>query len=272
MQSIQQRSFWKGIPCRSNCRSECHFAHDRFGDDECINNYLASLDLINWQRYRQGPEDELALEANGDYTRYIGYIHFANYSTEEGVDNLLNNVWYNPNEIFLESGTPEARQHAFWVNVFETYYNIADQLENKTLESCINSTTCLSTTTKIVKVERRCSASVYVDNDAYRNFLHGKFNCTPIDMESAVLALVIIYVIIVFSLSMEKPFIIIRALSDLAGKSSSENEGTILHNLASKGVVIVVTEFFNLLSSLADKPTNGIRVYDICFNADSQST
>ncbi|XP_057833262.1 bark storage protein A-like [Cryptomeria japonica] len=215
----------------------------------------AHTGLWNWQRYGQGEDDELPLESNGDYTRDIGYIHFANYSTEEGIDNLLNNVWYNPDEIFPESGTPEVREHAFWVNVSETYYNLADQLENITLESCINSTTCLSTTPKIVKVERGCSASIFVDNAAYRNFLHEKFDCTPIDMESAAVALV--------SLSMGKPFIIIRSLSDLAGGSSTENEATIFLNLASKNAVIVVTEFFNLLLSLADKPTNGLGVYNM---------
>ncbi|GLJ53334.1 hypothetical protein SUGI_1137280 [Cryptomeria japonica] len=208
------------------------------------------LGFYYWRVFRhgQGVNDELALESNGDYTRKIGHIHFANYSTEEGVDNLLNNVWYNPDEIFPLSGTPEVRQHAFWVNVSETYYNLAEQLKNITLESCTNSTTCLSTKPKIVKVERGCSASVYLDNASYRNFLHGKFNCTPIDMESAAVALV--------SLSMEKPFIIIRALSDLAGGSSAGNEASIFENLASKNAVIVVTKFFNLLSSVADKPTN----------------
>ena len=81
------------------------------------------------QRYGQGENDELALESNGDYTRDIGYLHIANYSTEEGSDNLLNNVWYNPDEIFPESGTPEVREHVFWVNVSQTYYKLADQLE-----------------------------------------------------------------------------------------------------------------------------------------------
>ncbi|XP_057862815.1 bark storage protein B isoform X2 [Cryptomeria japonica] len=190
--------------------------------------------------YGQGEDDELAWESNGDYTRDIGYIHFANYSTEESCDNLLNNVWFNPDEIFPKNGIPEVREHAFWVNVSETYYNLAEQLQNVTLESCINSTTCLPTTPKIVKVERGCSASILAANAAYKNLLHEKFNCTLIDMESAAVALV--------SLSMGKPFIIIRALSGLA-----------FSNLASKNAVIALTKFFELLS---DKPTNGIEMYD----------
>ena len=37
------------------------------------------------QRYGQGPEDELPLEANGDYTREIWYLNFANYTTNISV-------------------------------------------------------------------------------------------------------------------------------------------------------------------------------------------
>ncbi|GLJ53333.1 hypothetical protein SUGI_1137270 [Cryptomeria japonica] len=208
--------------------------------DVTIPRQWAHTGLWNWQTYGQGEDDELAWESNGDYTRDIGYIHFANYSTEESCDNLLNNVWFNPDEIFPKNGIPEVREHAFWVNVSETYYNLAEQLQNVTLESCINSTTCLPTTPKIVKVERGCSASILAANAAYKNLLHEKFNCTLIDMESAAVALV--------SLSMGKPFIIIRALSGLA-----------FSNLASKNAVIALTKFFELLS---DKPTNGIEMYD----------
>lgn len=85
------------------------------------------------QRYGQGPEDQLALEANGDYTREIGYIRIANYtvnvSQSSSFDNLLNNIWYQPEEIFPVDGTPEERQHAFWVPVDPLYYNLSQNLE-----------------------------------------------------------------------------------------------------------------------------------------------
>ena len=32
------------------------------------------------QRYGDGPEDELALESNGDYTKEIGYLEFSDYN------------------------------------------------------------------------------------------------------------------------------------------------------------------------------------------------
>ena len=85
------------------------------------------------QRYGQGPEDELPLEINGDYTREIGYLKFANYTVNvtdgSSYDNLLNNIWYQPEEVFPIDGTPEEREHAFWVSVDPQYFEISKNLE-----------------------------------------------------------------------------------------------------------------------------------------------
>jgi nucleoside phosphorylase len=58
------------------------------------------------------------------------------------------------------------------------------------LVSCVNATFCLDKAPKLVIVERGVSANVFVDNAAYRTFLHSKFNASPVDMESAGVALV----------------------------------------------------------------------------------
>ncbi|TQD69396.1 hypothetical protein C1H46_045071 [Malus baccata] len=100
--------------------------------DVVIPQYWAHTALWNWQRYGQGPENELPLEASGDYTREIGYLKFANYTvnaSSSAYDNLLNNIWYQPEEVFPIDGTPEERQHAFWVPVDPLYYNISKKLE-----------------------------------------------------------------------------------------------------------------------------------------------
>eukprot|EP00253_Pinus_taeda_P033286 PITA_33286 len=193
------------------------------------------------QRYGKGANDELRLEENGDYSRELGYLKFSTYDIPEGedADNLLNNLWYQRDEIFPVNGTPEVREHAFWINVSDSYYKLAEQIEkNVSLEACMNST-CLSHKPRFVRVERGCSANIYVDNAAYRNFIHTKFNVTTVDMESAGIALV--------CESQRKPFIIMRALSDLAGGSTEENEAAIFTNLAAENAVKVVTEFINLL-------------------------
>lgn len=73
------------------------------------------------------------MESNGDYTREIGYLRFANYqnASENGkpVDNFLNNVWYQPEEVFPADGIPEVRQHSFWVPVNKHYFKVAKRIE-----------------------------------------------------------------------------------------------------------------------------------------------
>lgn len=219
-----------------NANSDFHIG------DVTIPRQWAHTGLWTWQRYGQGVNDELPLEQNGDYSRKIGYLKFSEYNTPQennSTNNLLNNLWYQQDEIFPVNGTAEVREHVFWINVSDSYYKIAEQIEqNVTLVACVNST-CLSHKSRIVRVERGCSANIYVDNAAYRNFLHTKFNATPVDMESAGIALV--------CESQRKPFIIMRALSDLAGGSNEENEAAIFTNLAATNAVKVVTEFINLL-------------------------
>ncbi|KAL2346923.1 hypothetical protein Fmac_000923 [Flemingia macrophylla] len=200
--------------------------------DVAIPKSWAHLALWSWQRYGLGPNDTLPLEDNGDYTRELGYLKFAdftsNVSGDSSVDNQLNNIWYQPEEIFPIDGTPEERQHAFWVQDLE-------------LEACVNATTCLSTTPKVEFVERGISQSIYLDNAAYRSFIYNKFQVSPVDMETASVALI--------CLQQRLPFIAFRALSDLAGGGSAgANEADTFSSVAAANSVTVVIEFVKLLS------------------------
>nr|GMC63468.1 bark storage protein A [Ipomoea batatas] len=213
--------------------------------DVTIPQFWAHTGLWNWQRFGDGPNDPLALESNGDYTREIGYLNFSKYDTantakvSSGSGNLLNNVWYQPEEIFPIDGYPEIRQHAFWTPVNEHYFSLAKKLENMKLEGCVNST-CLERAPKVVRVKRGVSASVFVDNSAYRDFLHSAFNATPIDMETAAVALV--------CSQQRVPFIAIRALSDLAGGGSAEsNEAALFTPLAAQNAADVLLGFISLI-------------------------
>ncbi|XP_020097958.1 bark storage protein A-like [Ananas comosus] len=213
--------------------------------DVTIPQYWAHTGLWNWQRYGEGPQNELALEAGGDYTRKYGYLNISYYSTnkiDKSSGNFLNNVWYQPEEIFPVNGVPEVREHAFWVPVDEKYFALSKQLEGMELPKCANSTTCLPRNPKVVRVERGCSANAFVDNAAYRKFLRSKFNVTPVDMESAAVALV--------CRQLETPFVAIRALSDLAGGGSAQsNEADVFAPLAAHNAVDVVLKFLALLTS-----------------------
>ncbi|CAK8568850.1 unnamed protein product [Lathyrus sativus] len=215
--------------------------------DVAIPHYWAHLGLWSWQRFGQGANDTLPLENNGDYTRDVGFIKFSDFTSNitaadsAKVDNHLNSLWYQPEEIFPVDGIPEERQHALWVPVDSNYYLIAKKLEDMKLEACIDSDTCLTTTPKVLLVERGTSSGFYLDNAAYRTFIHDKFNVSPVDMESASVALV--------CLQQRIPFIAIRALSDLAGGGTAEsNEADTFVSLAATNSVAVVVEFVKLLS------------------------
>lgn len=110
------------------------------------------------------------------------------------------------------------------------------------LEKCINATTCLPRTPKVARVERGVSANMFIDNGAYRNFLSSKFNVTPIDMESAAVALI--------CFQQKVPFIAIRSLSDLAGGGSEiSNEASNFAPLAAQNAVTTLIKMVQILPS-----------------------
>ncbi|CAA2985230.1 bark storage A [Olea europaea subsp. europaea] len=211
--------------------------------DVTIPHYWAHTGLWNWQRFGDGPQDELAFESNGDYTRKYGYLRFADYQArkegEKSSDNYLNRVWYQPEEIFYGDGEPEIREHAFWVPIDKHYYSLAKNLENIVLERCVNSSLCLPQPPKVVRVRRGVSANVFVDNAAYREFLNSKFKATPVDMESAAVALV--------CRQQKTPFIAVRAISNLAGGTSSVDESA-FSSLIVQNTVRVALNFITLAS------------------------
>ncbi|KAJ3701015.1 hypothetical protein LUZ61_004720 [Rhynchospora tenuis] len=210
--------------------------------DVTIPRYWAHTGLWNWQRYGFGPQDKLPFEAFGDYTRQYGYLNFSNYNVDKKKSaSYLNSVWYQPEEVFPVSGTPEERQHAFWVEVDQSYYKLSEKLEGTNLTRCVNATTCLPRSPIVARVDKGCSANIFVDNAAYQQFLNTKFNITPIDMETAAVGLV--------SLQLGTPFIAIRSLSDLAGGGSAKsNEAAIYSSLAAENAVTAVVNFISLLS------------------------
>ncbi|KAG2242010.1 hypothetical protein Bca52824_096148 [Brassica carinata] len=150
----------------------------------------------------------------------IGYLQFSKYNNQS--DNLLNRVWYRKK--------PGVREHVFW---------------GMRLPQCVN-TTCLPRPPKVTIVDRGVSASVFVDNAAYRTFLRSKFNATAIDMESAAVALI--------CHQQALPFVVIRALSDLAGGGSDvSNEADLFGSLAAQNSVDVLVKFVGLLPTHKSK-------------------
>jgi hypothetical protein len=64
------------------------------------------------QFFDEGPSSRHnPLEAADDYTREFGFLNFSDYTVGKGNPelsaNTLNSIWYQPEEIFPVSGTPE---------------------------------------------------------------------------------------------------------------------------------------------------------------------
>ncbi|RLM92342.1 hypothetical protein C2845_PM08G00570 [Panicum miliaceum] len=133
----------------------------------------------------------------------------------------------------------QARQHAFWVPVSKRYYDLAGKLEGLELPAC------LPRPPKVARVPRGCSANVYTDNASYRQFLRAHFRCTPVEMESAAVALV--------AHQLGVPFLTIRSLSDLAGGGSSlSNEAATFLAIAAQNAVDVMLKFVPLLAAAGE--------------------
>ncbi|XP_043725568.1 uncharacterized protein LOC122672136 [Telopea speciosissima] len=84
-------------------------------------------------RYGDGPEDKLSLEEDGDFTREYGYLNFGNYTyktkDDDSADNFLNNIWYQPEEIFHSEEDPDSKSKTFWVPVCQSIYEFTRELE-----------------------------------------------------------------------------------------------------------------------------------------------
>jgi nucleoside phosphorylase len=206
--------------------------------DTTVAKYWAHTGLWNWQRYGQGPNDPLSLESSGDYTRKFGYLNIGAYDVPKGT-NLLNNVWYQPEEVYPVTGVPEVRQHVFFLPVDEKLYETAKKLVDLELVSCANTTTCLNSKPKVVFGMNGASANVFIDNLAYRQFLYYDLNISLVDMETAAAALVCYEANI--------PFIAFRSLSDLAGGGTGANQISIFGDLAAENAALFVSSFFKLL-------------------------
>ncbi|KAK9068398.1 hypothetical protein SSX86_012511 [Deinandra increscens subsp. villosa] len=220
--------------------------------DVTIAQYWSHSAMWNWQRHGNGPEDPLPFEGEGGFTREIGYLKFGAYSSNGDNDNLLNNVWYQAEEVYPVDSTPEQTQLAFWIPVDSNYFSLSKALEKLKLENCVNATTCLSTPPKVTTVQRGTSANIYLDNAAYRGFLYNKFNISPVEMESAGVALT--------CYQQKVPFITFRALSDLAGGgSATSNEADTFSGLTANNSVLVTVEFIKLLGGYDRKMLNYVR-------------
>lgn len=103
------------------------------------------------------------------------------------------------------------------------------------LRRCVTAAHCLAAAPRIVVGGNGLSASVFMDNGAFRDYLFATFHAQAVDMETAAVAQVA-YVRGV-------PFIAFRSLSDLAGGEVGENGFATFVGLAAENAATTLRAF-----------------------------
>ncbi|OVA02862.1 Nucleoside phosphorylase domain [Macleaya cordata] len=195
-----------------------------FGDVS-VPKYLAFTGSWTWMNFES--------EEKGEFTE----MKFGDYNLPKEGENLLAKVEFKTEELY-SVGQP--MKEVFWLEVDQTWFNLAAQLQDLELQQCVNETYCLP---KIPRVEyglRGSTADIFVDNAAYRKFLFEKFQVSTIDEESAA--------VVMTAMSSGVPCIVFRGVSDLAG-GGGENDKL---KLSSSSM------FLGSLASINDIFSNGV--------------
>ncbi|KAK4835829.1 hypothetical protein QYF36_015056 [Acer negundo] len=212
-----------------------------FGIAGNVNNSMSIGDVsIPKQLADTGKWDWLNPNATWDPSIYVAELDFVNYNEPyfNGSNNLLGHLGYETEQFFSESGDPNTPQLLLWAQVSEDWLQVAaTNLEGIELEQCLNSSLCLPEKPKLVVGLSGSTANMFVDNAAYRDFLFHNFNVTSADMESSA--------VVMTSLSNGLPVIVIRGLSDLAGRQSGKNAYATFGPLAARNTAKAVVEFIN---------------------------
>ncbi len=144
-----------------------------------------------------------------------------------------------PNTVVVGApGRPAAPR--LWFPVDERLAQIARALEGLVLADRTPQGRALSHQPRLHVGGAAVSASAFVDNLAYRQYLFETFEARIADMESAAVAQV--------AFANGVPFIAFRSASDLAGADDQANEMDVFMHLAAENSVRVVTAFLEQLA------------------------
>ena len=142
--------------------------------------------------------------------------------------------------VFREGQDTSPRQ--FWFDVDPDLLDVARRAEAQTdrqLERCSAENVCLTKAPRVRVGGNGVSGQAFVDNAAFRAYVFDTFKAQVLDMESAAIAHV--------ATTNGVPFIVFRALSDLAGGGPGENEIRIFEGLAANNSVAVMRSFLKAL-------------------------
>ncbi|MEZ6001120.1 5'-methylthioadenosine/S-adenosylhomocysteine nucleosidase [Hyphomonas sp.] len=130
-----------------------------------------------------------------------------------------------------------------WFEADSSLLDIAEAAaSNATLQQCEESGLCLPDEPDFHIGGAGVSGSVFMDNAAYRDYLHETFDAQVVEMETAAIAMV--------AHSNEIPFIAFRSVSDLAGGgTASQNEIRAFEHLAARNSAVLVIAFLEQMQT-----------------------
>ncbi|KAK6228340.1 hypothetical protein SCA6_000680 [Theobroma cacao] len=174
----------------------------------------------------------------------VAQLDIGSYNVPTGSGaNLLGHIGYRKEQFFSKSGEPNIAQSLVWAKTSPQWLQLASNFGELILEQCVNSSLCLPQKPKLVVGLRASTANIFVDNAAYRDFLFQTFHISSVDMESAA--------VVMTSLSNGFPLIVIRGLSDLAGRQRGENAIKAFGSLAAVNAAKAVLAFIARLPGYA---------------------
>uniref|UniRef100_A0A0C9RU00 TSA: Wollemia nobilis Ref_Wollemi_Transcript_13168_1277 transcribed RNA sequence n=1 Tax=Wollemia nobilis TaxID=56998 RepID=A0A0C9RU00_9CONI len=180
-------------------------------------------------------------DANESVNRDIAKLRFADYNVQhKEIENSLENVYVQPGTSYSK---PEEGKQTFLMSVDSTLYAVARKMSKKVeLKQCVGkSLICLSKKPSVkLGVGIGCSADIFVNNKAFRDFLGRELDAATIDSESAAVAWV--------CLSDSKPFIAMRSIVDYAGGDlPGENDAKAILSLWAPDAIQALRAYFNEL-------------------------
>jgi adenosylhomocysteine nucleosidase len=115
---------------------------------------------------------------------------------------------------------------------------VADRMGMVALKRCTSDQACLHEAPRVRVGGNGVSGQAFVDNAAFRQYVHRTFKAQVLDMETAAIATV--------AYANGVPFIAFRSLSDLAGGDHGPNEMRVFFQLASDNSAAVVQRFLTV--------------------------
>lgn len=140
-----------------------------------------------------------------------------------------------PQNVQIANGD-KAPEEKLWFQVDSHMMSQAKQiLSQSKITQCTEDKHCLTHAPKVVFGGNGVSGQSFVDNTQLRQFVFNTFHANVVDMESAAVGHV--------AYTNNKPFIVFRALSDLAGGGEGENEEGTFMALAAKNSAQLVIQY-----------------------------